>query len=283
MTTVFSWVRGIVFYLIFISLLYQILPGEKYKKYVHVCAGMIFVLVVMAPLLQIFHISDKLSYYTNLENFRVEARSLDTGGQNIFLDNASMHQDDSQSSEASRAYNEKISNVLMQYKNNIEKEVFAMFEETLLYPLTVSMTIDENENSDTFGCVQYLKVTVTTDAKKLSEVVDPVDSVHIQVEVNPDISADKENNETGKNGGKSIMNSDGQENTENKSDNNVQTSTEETHSQTNSKNESPNASGKYIDETRTEDTAIQTEIKRVKTILAQKLNMSEENIEILAT
>lgn len=171
MTIVYAWIRGIVFYLIFISMLYQLLPGEKYKKYLHVCVGMIFVLVVLTPVIRLFHISDKLSYYINLENFRIASKS------GILGEDQSNYKNDD--FEADAVYDAKISDVLVQYKNSIEKEIFAQFETSTLYPTNVEIVIDEDENSQDYGCVRQVCVSVITDVKTLESVVTPIE---IQVE-----------------------------------------------------------------------------------------------------
>ena len=183
MTEVFSWVRGIVFYLIFVSLLYQLLPGEKYKKYVHVCAGMIFVLVVMTPLLQLFHINDRLAYYTSLENFKIAVRDAGFNWAQTDLTKTTSSENTDATAYVTTADNQKLDAVWTQYKSSIEKAVFAQFEGAKVYPIAVDMTIDEDESSDSYGCVLQLSVTVTDNVTHLSQAISPVDSVDIHVEI----------------------------------------------------------------------------------------------------
>ena len=226
MAEVFSWVRGIVFYLIFVSLLYQLLPGEKYKKYVHVCAGMIFVLVVMSPLLRLFHVNDRLAYYTSLE---IAVRDAEFNGTQTDLTKTTSSENTDATAYVTTADNQKLDAVWTQYKSSIEKAVFAQFEGAKVYPIAVDMTIDEDESSDSYGCVQQLSVTVTDNVTQLSQAVSPVDSVDIQVEIG---------------------------NTANTSDttNTVQ---------------------------RPVNLKFEAELDRIKENIAQKLNMSTENIDII--
>ena len=229
MAEVFSWVRGIVFYMIFVSLLYQLLPGEKYKKYVHVCAGMIFVLVVMTPLLQLFHINDRLAYYTSLENFKIAVRDAGFNGTQTDLTKTTSSENTDATAYVTTADNQKLDAVWTQYKSSIEKAVFAQFEGAKVYPIAVDMTIDEDESSDSYGCVQQLSVTVTDNVTQLSQAVSPVDSVDIHVEIG---------------------------NTANTSD-------------------TTNTAQRPV------NLKFEAELDRIKENIAQKLNMSTENIDII--
>lgn len=241
MTEVFLWVRGIVFYLIFVSLLYQLLPGEKYKKYVHVCAGMIFVLVVMSPLLQLFHVNDKLAYYTSLENLKIALKDAGLNWAQTNLTETTSSENTNATAYVTDADDQKFDAVWAQYKSSIEKEVFAQFEGAKVYPLAVSMTIDEDESSDNYGCVLQLSVTVTDDVTQLSQTVSPVDSVDIHVEVG-----------------------DGYEETE---------------------NDYENVESTYVETVDTHQMSVdrhpESELDRIKDNIAQKLNMSTENIDII--
>ncbi len=229
MAEVFSWVRGIVFYLIFVSLLYQLLPGEKYKKYVHVCAGMIFVLVVMSPLLRLFHVNDRLAYYTSLENFKIAVRDAEFNGTQTDLTKTTSSENTDATAYVTTADNQKLDAVWTQYKSSIEKAVFAQFEGAKVYPIAVDMTIDEDESSDSYGCVQQLSVTVTDNVTQLSQAVSPVDSVDIHVEIG---------------------------NTANTSD-------------------TTNTAQRPV------NLKFEAELDRIKENIAQKLNMSTENIDII--
>lgn len=294
MTEIFSWVRGIVFYLIFVSLLYQLLPGEKYKKYVHVCAGMIFVLVVMSPLLRLFHVNDRLAYYTSLENLKIAVRDAGFNWTQTDLTGITSSENTDATAYATDVDNQKLDAVWAQYKSSIEKEVFAQFEGAKVYPLAVSMTIDEDESSDSYGRVLQLSVTVTDDATQLSQAVSPVDSVDIHVEV----------------GDSHVEVGDSYEKTENDYEDtgNTYTETVDTHAETvnthvetgdakkvsNTHTEAGNTqadAGNTANIVNTSDTTntvqrsverqLEAELERIKENIAQKLNMSTENIDII--
>ena len=71
MTEVFLWVRGIVFYLIFVSLLYQLLPGEKYKKISDWATGSRFyTLILFAGMVLPLFPDDYFCYLTGLTEMK---------------------------------------------------------------------------------------------------------------------------------------------------------------------------------------------------------------------
>ena len=49
-----------VFFICFLELLYQILPGKNWQKYLKFTGGLVFVLVLFQPVLQIFSFEGKL-------------------------------------------------------------------------------------------------------------------------------------------------------------------------------------------------------------------------------
>lgn len=50
MNAVFDWVRGIVFYLILLTVVSHLVPGKKYEKYIRIFTGMLLVLIVIQPI-----------------------------------------------------------------------------------------------------------------------------------------------------------------------------------------------------------------------------------------
>lgn len=55
-----EWLKQMVFCICFLELLYQILPGKNWKKYLKFTGGLVFVLVLFQPVLQIFSFEGKL-------------------------------------------------------------------------------------------------------------------------------------------------------------------------------------------------------------------------------
>lgn len=52
---IYEWMENIAFYMVLIVAVIQMLPNSSYKKYVRFFAGMILILMMIGPLLRIFH------------------------------------------------------------------------------------------------------------------------------------------------------------------------------------------------------------------------------------
>ena len=55
-----EWLKQMVFCICFLEFLYQILPGKNWQKYLKFTGGLVFVLVLFQPVLQIFSFEGKL-------------------------------------------------------------------------------------------------------------------------------------------------------------------------------------------------------------------------------
>lgn len=58
MDAILDWVKPIIYFSIFITILMQILPGDKYKKYIRFFAGLLMIVLVMNPILNLFRQDD---------------------------------------------------------------------------------------------------------------------------------------------------------------------------------------------------------------------------------
>lgn len=54
MDRIFEWIRSFIYFGLFLTILMQLLPDRKYKKYVRFFAGMIFLVLVLGPVFSLF-------------------------------------------------------------------------------------------------------------------------------------------------------------------------------------------------------------------------------------
>ena len=55
---IYEWMENIAFYLIIITAVMHMIPGESYKKYIRFFVGMILILMLSRPILMIWGLSD---------------------------------------------------------------------------------------------------------------------------------------------------------------------------------------------------------------------------------
>ena len=60
MEYIYQWMKNLSFYLVLLSVLLQMIPGEQYKKYVKFFAGMILIMMLLKPMAGLLGMTDSL-------------------------------------------------------------------------------------------------------------------------------------------------------------------------------------------------------------------------------
>lgn len=64
----YEWMKNISFYMVLISAIFTILPGEEYKKYIQFFSGFVLIILLITPFLRLFGIDeDLMKVYQNKE------------------------------------------------------------------------------------------------------------------------------------------------------------------------------------------------------------------------
>lgn len=66
-----SWVKGIVCYSILTAVFMEVLP-EKFRKYIRLYMGLLFILLFLSPVIQLFHLENKMEDFFYKENLKIE-------------------------------------------------------------------------------------------------------------------------------------------------------------------------------------------------------------------
>lgn len=61
MEGVYIWIKGIAFYLILILAIQNVIPDNKYKKYIKLFSGMLLVLLVISPITNVFNFTENIA------------------------------------------------------------------------------------------------------------------------------------------------------------------------------------------------------------------------------
>ena len=76
MDAIYDWVRNIVYYLIFMTIITNLLPAGKYEKYLRLFAGCILILLVLPPLTGSLRMEEKINAIFRSISFENEAGEL---------------------------------------------------------------------------------------------------------------------------------------------------------------------------------------------------------------
>ncbi len=60
-----EWTKNLAFYMIVVTIMIQMVPGEGYKKYIRFFVGLILILMLTQPVMEIFKLKDDFSEFYN--------------------------------------------------------------------------------------------------------------------------------------------------------------------------------------------------------------------------
>ena len=140
MEQVENWVRNIVCYLIFLTLICNLLPSGKYEKYVRLFGGMVLILVVIQPFTSSLQLDEKIAYYFETFSFQEEMSGL--------------------KEELGEMDRQRAETITKEYEQAAASDVERMAKEAGFSPVSVEVDIDSDQESETFGMVVQVSLVV---------------------------------------------------------------------------------------------------------------------------
>lgn len=163
MEGLYGWVRNITFYLIFMTVLTNILPNHKYDKYLKLFAGMVLILLVLQPVTGSLNLEEEIAYYFGSISFQTEADEL--------------------KKDILGMEGERLNHMVSQYEEAVAVDLEGMAKQAGFYKRQILVTIDHNQDSETFGKVLAISMTLTTqepEAEAAVPEIKPVDPITIK-------------------------------------------------------------------------------------------------------
>lgn len=134
----YQWIRNIVVYLIFMSLILKLLPEGKNVKYIKYFMGMILVLIVLAPAGRLFHLDETFGEFTRQlsgqEKTREFRQELELMGE------------------------EYASQVIGEYEADLASQAGSFLSQNGYGDAAVRVTLDADTESGTFGEILSMQV-----------------------------------------------------------------------------------------------------------------------------
>ena len=164
MGEIYKWIKDIIIFLVLTTIISNLLGKSNYKKYVNLVAGIILVILVISPLLNLFQLGDTLDYYFSANIFSLEAKNFN--------------------SELLEAEEGQMSEILQEYKEGIKNQVIKILNKQELYLVEIEITIEEDTNSDTFGNLNALRLNasyIRQDIVKESSDIEKVEIDNIKI------------------------------------------------------------------------------------------------------
>lgn len=159
----YEWIKGITYYLIFITVAVNLLPNKTYEKYVRFFAGMVLILLVLKPLTGGLRLDDKLAWYFESITFKKEAAEL--------------------SKEFSKMEGQRLEAMMAQYEEAVAADLKSMAETEGFWVKSVRAVIGRDEKSPDFGHVKAITLLLSLEEEKEGKV-EKIENVK-EVEVEP--------------------------------------------------------------------------------------------------
>lgn len=159
METITGWVRNLVFYLVFLTLILNLLPSGKYEKYVRLFAGMVLVLVALQPFTSGLRLDERIAYYFEVFSYREEAEDLER--------------------KLTGMEEKRMEELTGTYEEAAAVRIREMAREAGMDPETVEVTIEKDRENRDFGRITDVRVESGSEKEETEEEavrirIDPV-------------------------------------------------------------------------------------------------------------
>ena len=141
MEIIFDWIRSLVFYLILMTMVVNLLPDKKYEKYLRLFVGVIFLMLVFSPFINLSGVEARAAEAFSRLTFQNDARALKR--------------------EITDADGARMAKLVESYRDAIEVDLRQMAEELGMECLAVAISLDEELEGGTFGRVVSVDMTVS--------------------------------------------------------------------------------------------------------------------------
>lgn len=141
MEEIYGWVRGLVFYLILMTMVLNLLPDKKYEKYLRLFTGMIFIMLVFRPFMDLGGLEERMAGVFERITFQNDAKLLQRELKDV--------------SET------RLSRLVDGYRQAVELDIKTMAEGFSVVPVRVQVELETNPDSDGFGRLLSVELDVT--------------------------------------------------------------------------------------------------------------------------
>lgn len=129
MEQLLAWVKKLAVFMILCSYMEHLIPSH-YKRYFHMCTGLILILMISTPLLRIVHGDMESEVICLLENLRTSSKG---------------YQTDSTLEQEYRDY------YMSQYKSAVTEQIEAQARSEGLCAEKITFSVDEDPESSSYG------------------------------------------------------------------------------------------------------------------------------------
>ena len=136
MTAVYEWIRNPTAFFLFLSVMENLLPGQKYGKYIRLFAGMVLILLAVEPFTSGFNLDEVLARSYEDLVIRGEAGEL--------------------KEQLGATEQKRLGQILSQYEEAVGRDVRELAQSCGLTVMDCRVRIEGDEDSPEFGTVREI-------------------------------------------------------------------------------------------------------------------------------
>ena len=136
MTAVYEWIRNLTAFFLFLSVMENLLPGQKYGKYIRLFAGMVLILLAVEPFTSGFNLDEGLARSYEDLVIRGEAGEL--------------------KEQLGATEQKRLGQILSQYEEAVGRDVRELAQSCGLTVMDCGVRIEGDEDSPEFGTVREI-------------------------------------------------------------------------------------------------------------------------------
>ena len=149
MEAVYGWVKNIIYYMIFLSVVNNLLADSKYGKYIRFFSGMVLILLVVSPFTGGLHLDEQISSMFKSISFQNDTDDL--------------------KQERWGMEERRLDQVIRKYEQAVAADVEAMARAEGFTCTGASVQIDGDRNSSRYGQIEGIGMVISGEKEKEKE------------------------------------------------------------------------------------------------------------------
>lgn len=162
MVFLYDWVKNLAVFLIFISIIRNLLPKSHYEKYVKLFTGMLVILLVLQPLSGFLRVQDRIDTLFSLDLYSQEMDEMKAD----FVQAGSGYEDA----------------LLNEYEEQIKKQVTLLLKEEGVQVSQIDFYVCMEEGADEYGNISRMEVYLGEEEEKNSDKFPTIPTPEIELE-----------------------------------------------------------------------------------------------------
>lgn len=155
-----EWIQNVVVFLLLMTMAGQLIPDEKYKKYIRLTMGLLLILVILLPLTRLAGMDQRIYQNFIKESFRISAADAQAGEEIFGMDGT----------------------FVKEYRQMIQEEVRTYFEADAMVVKYCELDMNEDVESSDYGQIYRMKVGILPKDKNISQGETSEKSGYVYVE-----------------------------------------------------------------------------------------------------